>query len=645
MANEEVGILITAKNITGAAFRAVSNSLRGIDNQATGLQGHLNGIPRALRTSFQGINSEFQRSEKQIIGMNAGLLAVGATVGGVAYGFSQLSNSIGDAIDTQTEQVNQINTAVNVLGLASGEAESFVENLNKKIATLGKNLPTSSDNIANFARQITDEFGNAYKDTEKSIDDIQNLLVSASSKLALASDLAGTTTEQANTAIGAFLAGNVSQTSLASTYSFFQNSIGLRNKIGEGLTKAGVESSKDLTLKQRVDLLNSALEKAIPEASIERLQGTTKAKFSSFMDSLFNSQIGIFSIQRDLEPKIPGYQSVFSEFENTFDILIGDNGLLSEFARISGLGNNSFLTGFRSSVQSFNNFLTGVSDTFSGIDIGDFNAVAGNIGKYTAQFVNNFVDGLLNLPWGDILGALTTGIMSFFVNLDWKVYTGLAIGLVGSFLAPAITAGVTAIGAGFLAALAAAGIGLPAILVGAITLGIIGIGKLITSNWDAITKTVQEWSQKIGDAISSLFESILNSVKNLFSIGRDVTPDAQIQTYDPGIAYGFYKGHIPNNILTASGGLFNAIATENRYKPAGSNLVIANDSEAIFTPAQLKNLITNVSTRGGGNQVSLTISSGAIQINSSSGNPQQIAVQVINMIEQKLVSELDSLIG
>lgn len=101
-----------------------------------------------------------------------------------------------------------------------------------------------------------------------------------------------------------------------------------------------------------------------------------------------------------------------------------------------------------------------------------------------------------------------------------------------------------------------------------------------SSQWDGVVSSVTGFIDNVKRTVSGFFG------------GGSSTPSPQ-----PGPSPQFigppapaYKGYIPN----AAGGFFDAVARENRAKPPGSSLLIANTSETVLTRQQVAQL------RGGG---------------------------------------------
>ena len=94
-----------------------------------------------------------------------------------------------------------------------------------------------------------------------------------------------------------------------------------------------------------------------------------------------------------------------------------------------------------------------------------------------------------------------------------------------------------------------------------------------------------------------------------------------------GLAQSKYMGHIP----AAFGGLLSALSSESRNMPRGAGLAIANTSEAILRPEQLKNLVFG-SVAAGAAGMGATFAP-QIVINGG-GDPQQTAELVMREMER-----------
>ena len=790
MADAIVNLIVNAKNQTASVFNQIKSQFNTFQSSLskTNVFSKLTSVNfsqlKATFSSFtqngiQGLKnfknqfSNFsQPGVSSLSLLNTSLLTILGTVGIVTIAFQKLRTSLAASMKREVDNIASVNTAISVLEISEKEASKYVERFNKSVAQMGQALPTSAENINIISRTIFDDYAQALKKAGSSTELIEKTLLSSSSRLALAAEQSGTHISDAQSAIQAFLAGGLGKRGL-DQYQFFASNTLLRNSLISG---AGNKNFTDMSALERVKLLSDTLEKTITDDTIKRLQGTTKAKISAFTDSLFDPEIGIFSLSRDLEPKIPGYQNVFSSFATTIDLIIGENGLFAQLGRISGIQSDTPLRNFKKAIDGLNEFLKSFVDSFKNIKVGNSSAVASNIGKFLAQLTNKIFDslllGLASINYGELFKTIAAGIFSFFANLNWKVYAAGALALISSFLAPFVLGGLLVIGKAILAGILAAVGGIPAIIVGAIILGIIALAKFIFDSrhkaiegWNYILSTIKSWFNNfisfgikqldmvknffvgimhfifgkegtqlifnyyksqfnlifqivkvsfniLKGTISILFnfiQFILNglingfkttwkvletSIKGLISVVESLinlvvkpigdfvnkvktTLPQTIQkvqnsggilgnvgstiSKNPNLLIGGIPGLIGNfigekilgsrfqggqypNLIEASKGFFKPINNEIKNKPPGSDLVIANSSEAILTPSQFKNLISgSIAPSQNQKNVNITFQSGSIGLNINGNNsPENIAQQVLNILETTLKQELES---
>jgi hypothetical protein len=513
MAN--LSLVISAKNLTGGAFTSLQNSLGQTNKLVGGFKSQLSGVGGAI-ASYRTEQARVADEGVQAFGgLNTSLLLVAGTVGVLSQAFGGLKNSIGGAIDRQVDNLGSINTAISVLGLSEKQAGQYVQSFNKQAALLGSNLPTDAEKISVFARTITDDYAGALKGLGANASQIQQVLLGDSSRLALAAQLGNVDTNNAKSNVQSYLAGGVGLAGLKGLTLFGSNPL-LTSGIEKGLRSTGAGDLTQLSAAQRIKILSSALEAAITPDAIARLQKTAKAQISGFMDRLFDPEIGIFSIQRDLDAKTDGYQSVFSSFEKTLDLVIGDKGVLAQLGRLTGLSGIDPMVRLKGAVEGFNGFLEGMVNTFSKLKVGDTSGIGGAVGKFAAKLANSVFDGILgavaSIDWGATLKGVGVGIGSFLTNLDWKIYAAGAVGLIGAALVPSLVGAAVLYGGTIVGVVAAGLAGFPVLVGGAIALGVVAIGKLVVDNWGAIKGA----AIATGKFLLSGFQSFMGLIGGLF---------------------------------------------------------------------------------------------------------------------------------
>jgi hypothetical protein len=664
MSNSVVSIAINARNLAGGAFQQLRSQVGGVTSAL-----------ERMRSNFAYVQQTTDQSTNSVGLLNAQYLLLGATVAAATFAFSKLSAAGTEAIQRQVEQVSALSTAMQTLGLSQRDAGKFTQGIETDIARLGKDLPTSAENIQVFFKSIQDDYNLALKGAGASLDTIKKAELGSSARIALLSDLAGGDTSASRAGISAFLGGSVGAAGL-NQYSFFANNPQLASALKSGLSAKGVKSTSELSGLERVKLLTESLEKVVTPQMIDLLQGTVKARLSAFTDALFDPTIGLFSIQRDLEPKIDGYQSVFTAFGDTLDILVGDNGIIQNLTRLLGFTGADPMRSLYDGVNALNAYLLGVAGglaklkSLSGTDIG------AGVGKFLAQATNLVFDGLLgaiaSIKWGGLIKGVFVGIGAFFANLDWKVYLAGALALAATAIAPFIIGAIGTFVAGVVSVVAGALIGVPVLIISAIVVGVIAIAKLISDNWDAISTFVSTTWDKLTKKVASIIDGIASVVSGFFEAIQQkiagitqaisnpggIVSNPVIQSTTSGAATGGLFGGLlgfasglassffsrADGFIPASGGLIGALANEAARKPTGSDFVVANSSEAVLTPRMLANLTGNLLGAAGSSKT-VNFQPGAIVFNLPSGTPTEIAMAAIAIIEQALATELETKIA
>lgn len=158
-----------------------------------------------------------------------------------------------------------------------------------------------------------------------------------------------------------------------------------------------------------------------------------------------------------------------------------------------------------------------------------------------------------------------------------------------------ITSTITSIGAGILGGLQAAAamaISAAASLGGQI---MAGVQSLVATIASAVNGALSSAGSAIKGAISGAVSGAVSSAKSSIS---SIIGGGKFRGQPRGLtAYSAYRG----NVGVAAGGngnLLSAIADENKNKPPGSNLVVANSSEAILTRRQQQRLKDQLNNKG-----------------------------------------------
>ncbi|NMG11892.1 hypothetical protein [Brasilonema sp. UFV-L1] len=635
-------IILIARDLTGAVFRGVQSNILGLNQAASTVNGNFNRMGTAVGTmaGYAG---------NAMAGLNVEMLALNAAIGVVTRGVDSLNNAFRDGVERQGEILNSEITATKTLGLSYDQAAKYVQKFNEQVGILGRDLPTSAEAIASVSRTIQDDFALALRSVGRTPDEVSKSLLEASSKIALLGELSNTTVKDTRAAISGYISGSVGPGGL-DRYKFFADNTLLRNALIENLRaiNPNARSFGTISLGERVDILVKALNSSISDQDIDKLKGLSKSKLSQFFDTLFDPTTGLLSFQRDLEPNIDGYQSVFTSFTETIDLVLGEGGLFWEVARVLGFSGD-IMKSVKGFVDDFNNILRGLISNVEGINTGDTAALGTAFGKFVADvitFVLGKLIGIIFANAGNYFGFIGGFARSLVINLV-KNILGLAFKVVGMVPGMIVSAIFSPLGK----------------IIAALARPIIDAAKSVFSFFGSFFEIIKNAiSNAIGTVINtirSLIDAVVKPIKSFIgsvgSVGANVLGGAGsivsgaasgvggfFSSVASGIG-GFFSSLLPKyqgNIPTAANGYFGALETERRNAPRGANLVVANDSEYILTPRQMGNLVNGLTN--GGKTVNITFGAGSIVLNLPSGTAEEVALKAIAIIEQTLRNELEA---
>lgn len=286
---------------------------------------------------------------------------------------------------------------------------------------------------------------------------------------------------------------------------------------------------------------------------------------------------------------------------------------------------------------------TGTDGGLAGAAQARTNAVRGGDGRLRSLQGN----GLAGIMDG-LMGELTW-VLHDFVKGFGDIFTGLYNIVVGLFTDPALLGeGIRQIFTGLFSLftmighlIIAIGYAVPGLIMGvliAIKNLFLGIGHAIVGAW-----MNTDWTNKLGNDIQYLFKSIGSAITSAAAAVGDwgMKLASSVGNFFRNLANKIPGVNIAEPQYNGGGAgkmpLSSAIATENRMKPAGSHLVIANSSETVI-PA---NKGYSPYGMGGGGGVNVTNN---FTINGGGMDPQalaeQVAAVVMNSVEEASYSEI-----
>lgn len=339
--------------------------------------------------------------------------------------------------------------------------------------------------------------------------------------------------------------------------------------------------------------------------------------------------------------------------------------------------------GITGKIQSFNSYLKSLSAIFSDSrgtgNLGNLRYLSQQLGQWIGNLINKAISGLGSIDLtaviaaiGNIWTVIQPGLWAALTTIDWLPLTELLIKVMlaavsGAILYSSIAGAVGALGASVSTALLAAGVALGPIglIAAAAALSIAFLFTQVVKHWDEIKPILSQawesvtsfltdvaklgWGLLVGD-----FQLIIDSAKGLADIamraldglkflfntitGRTAQNDAQATTNaTTSLSFAEQRaiksGEMPSPLVTnhAGGldpmGLLAAAYRERQQAPAGSNLALANSSEAIFNQGQQR--VLGAALSKGGNSITFAPS---FQI--SGNNPEAIAREVQRCLER-----------
>jgi hypothetical protein len=341
-----------------AAF-AETNKLAGATGKLPNIFDNLGGVAGRVLGSG-GITG----------GLSASTLAVGALATGVGVGLvaafqaasaaaSFFGKEFGEAMDRQVESVTAAEAIVKNFKTSYDVADLNVRDTKERNAILGRDLPVSSGEINDVALGITDNLSRALAKAGKGIDELAEYQDLISSRGAIIAKTAGVGATQFNDVFNKLDAGATIGT--IKKLEIYAQAPAFQAALEETFKKYNIENTKNLTDKQKPEFFKDLSNAAVSEEQIARLKLTASAQISSVYDQLFDPYEGLFGIERDIDKnKANGVQSVFTQLTRTLDILIGENGIVSNISKLLG-GTTDPMQAIYNGLEGFNNWLTSVN--------------------------------------------------------------------------------------------------------------------------------------------------------------------------------------------------------------------------------------------------------------------------------------------
>ena len=575
-------------------------------------------------------------------GLTSALSAVTGAVGGVV-------NAFGESSDIIQANISTADDFAKLSGVSFDEAGVFIDAFSERMAKAAASLPGVTEGYIGIGKSLTDELIPSFMDASGALDEdgMAQALDKLSISAGIRADAAGVTIAESGRAIAKLLGG---QTSIAELgrLDFFERSKASLSVIKDHLETQGVEL-KDMTSKEILNLAQTAL--SVSDEMIQASSNSVGGMIDGFKSSMFDPTSGLFGFMREIDGR-----SVMDAAAGTIKKLIGPTGIFYKIGKIAeGLGLSA------DPAAMIINGLDAVTEWLSGIDtflsafrskidrgvlsMGDFDlsSATKGIAGFTSGLINKVGHAINTMDITAVGGALgraiaagIDGMVGFIRNVDFLAIADgfLKLGMVGVYaigtaianvdygaLAMMWFKGLRLAGMAAIAVIGASIVGVSAPIIGAIA----AVAATMTATFIALQANWQGAVAGIRGAMDAFGSAIQGAIDGVTAQARNLT------RWIPGVGGGDGPtGAMPNK---ASGldqmGLFDAMDRERSAAP-GANLVVANDTEAIFNRAQQSSLLSALSAPRGGN--SLSIGQVVIQ---SAGDPAQQAEAFMREVDRQ----------
>lgn len=434
-------------------------------------------------------------------------------------------------------------------------SQDFLKSFNQDLAKSAANLPGNTSEYVNLANSIstlavkafpvTDDKGNPSQDgLAKYSSEVQNLV----EKVSVLGSSKGLEGSDVNLFATKFLAG----TGLGELrqLSFAERNMPMFLDIKDRLAKQNVneEDFGKLSVKERFDLLNSAVSAVIPGTLVEDLRDTVGSAFDR-LASAFDPLSGTFGFLREVANT--GGRTVMDAFESFLDSLLDMAEAIGGLFTRLGFGGDILYPLVK--LFDFLGYLARAATTMvngMGANGGtDWLSAIGNLikgaGDFLAQFGNEAIDALANFAvnfdtvristaMANFINSSIAGVTRWLMDIDW-FKLGAAISLTVFNIAETLAATLFKIdGVGILKFMASAAFALMRLVAGAV----VGIGAgVVKSVVDNIVVPIVDLGVSIGNGIervknvaANLFKPIVDFLNTPISVPKTVLPRIALPT-------------------------------------------------------------------------------------------------------------------
>lgn len=397
-----------AQNSYNLRYReSLDFNLKGMTN----LKGEVQGLA-PLMGSLEDVSKGALGSSGILGGLNSSTLAAGALTAAVGVGligafiavqkvasafFDQISKQFSEAGQEQLAGFGSSREFQKVYNLNQDQADKAYRDLRERTEIAGRDTSVSTADIQALTSIGATPIAKVLGGRGETAEQANETIIDISKRYAvLAQTTKGVTPFQVQSAFTSAVSGDLYNAS--TRQEVFRNS-GLKANLEQAAKELGINFKK-ATREQQIDILKRGLQIRVDDTLLARTQSESiQAQISRVYDSLFGLTKGIFGIERDLDSNTDGVQSVFSEFNNTIKLTIGQGGLFDEIGKSlsEAFPGNDPMVALRDGFTYLNNGIKSTTEMLREINADLVEFKNSDLGKIIKSFIQtlNAVGGVI----------------------------------------------------------------------------------------------------------------------------------------------------------------------------------------------------------------------------------------------------------
>lgn len=380
-------------------------------------------VNRLMSNIDNGLTKSLSRATLAGNLMTSGLQAGLNALNSVSIKTNQLFN---EAVQTQTNAIATSGNIAKIAGYNFQQATSFVEDFQKEMAKVAKDLPGVTEDFAAVGRGIMDDVIPAFAGLDGKLDAIERKAALESLKElstwgTLLGKIGNSTPQDTAKDMSNFISKSAGLGELFAN-NFFQNNPTVRKSIIKQLTGDENTPLRDATAIYKTkssDELRQILIKSLQQDKevIDALTNSVDGVFGMITDSLFGLYTGTFGLLRDLDSNAEGNQSALRSINTSLLELFGPEGLFVTLDKTFNKLGLKFIDPMKllsDTANSFSSWVKNLKDKLNEfIKYGDLSQIASlftfrGLGERLASVINNIFKYLNQVNWWEVFGFVGT---------------------------------------------------------------------------------------------------------------------------------------------------------------------------------------------------------------------------------------------